>query len=219
MALPWRRVEWRLGAGSAEGAIRARYGFRYDTAEESTLPGTAHLLIGCLTNPEALLGSIGECHKRQHDRNVNQDPNDGCQSRPRIQTEQADGDRDSELEEIRCPDKGAWCCDPIWNAPDERCGISQGKDAVGLNQDRHRDQCNDQRPIQKPCPWRPNKMTTVAPKADVSRRGDQPTCCGASEIRLEPDLRLRRAAANGRSREQPKTCKNYVGFALGFKPG
>jgi hypothetical protein len=30
---------------------------------------------------------------------------------------------------------------------------------------------------------------------------------------LEPDLRLRRAAANGRSREQPKTCENHMGFA------
>ena len=104
------------------------------------LPSLRTCVLRCLTILKALSRAIGECDKRQHYRDFDQNPDNSRQRGTGMQTEKAYRHSDSQFKEIRRADKRTGCGDLVRHAPDESSRIGQRENTVGLDQDRHRDQ-------------------------------------------------------------------------------
>ena len=93
-----------------------------------------------LAGREPAAGAIGNRHQRQHDGHFDQDPDDCRQRRPRIKSEQADGDRDRQFEKIGCADQGAGRSNVERDAQYPGARIGDNENSIGLDQQRHGDQ-------------------------------------------------------------------------------
>src|SRR5690606_35338338 len=98
---------------------------------------------------------IGEGDERQPDRNLDENTDHGRERSAGLQSEEADRDGHRELEEVGRTDQRAGRGNVEGHAPRPGRSIGQRKDAVGLDQERHRDQRDQQRLLQDDLPLKP----------------------------------------------------------------
>jgi hypothetical protein len=117
-----------------------------------------------------VLCSVSECDERKHDRHFHQHAYDRCQRCARPQTEQAYRDRYGQLEKVGRADEGAGGSDVERDAPSPRCPVGQKEDAVGLDQQRHRNQGNYHWALKDHFPLKGEKQHDSDQQADDRKR-------------------------------------------------
>src|SRR5664280_3440252 len=79
----------------------------------------------------------------QHDRDLDQDPDHGCQGGARIEAEQADGRGDGQLEEVAGANQGGRSGDTMLFARQPVEQISEAGVEIDLDQNRYREQADN----------------------------------------------------------------------------